>query len=70
VAVLWKQKLMEEGWAAALEGSNLAERLCTSTGGPSATVAEALRGLWAEVVACQASGASVDYDACLAALEE
>ena len=64
----WKQTLFERGWADAFSGSAVSSTLC-ATEGPSAEIAEALQALWAEVAACQEPGASVDYDACLAALE-
>ena len=79
-AVAWKHRLMEMGWEeAAFQGARGAERLYTTTtttatrgswlGPSSLKLAQALQALWAEVRACQAPGASIDYEACLAALE-
>jgi serine/threonine protein kinase len=68
-AVVWKQRLMTEGWDATFAVSSVADTLSCAGDAPSAKVAEALRALWAQVLACQGPGTSVDYEACLAALE-
>ena len=68
-AVVWKQRLMAEGWDATFAVSSVADTLSCAGGAPSAKMAKALRALWAQVLACQEPGTSVDYEACLAALE-
>ena len=68
-AVVWKQRLMTEGWDATFAVSSVADTLSCAGGAPSAKMAKALRALWAQVLACQEPGTSVDYEACLAALE-
>ena len=66
----WKRELMTRGWDALCNGwdGEAAERLSRGS-----EVSEALRRMWAEVMASQASDAeidpkAVDHDACVAAL--
>jgi len=66
----WKRELMTRGWDALCDGwdGEAAERLLRGS-----DVSEALRRVWAEVMASQASDAeadpkAVDHDACVAAL--